>query len=646
MGYVDTIGFDVDATNIIVSENKWRYRDYVIAAWNQDKPFDRFLEEQIAGDEIVDWRRAEHYTPEINDCLIATGFLRMARRNPRARKQHPAQSFRCPTRHGGDRRQQLAGPDAELRPLPQPQVRPHYAGRLLSPDGALHAGLQSPAVEAGLPLEDGNPRPYVARRLPLRGAAIEEHNSRLAAQENAIRQRCSAMQQPYRERLREAKLNQLPEAIRGDTKAAVDMPTDKRSEVQKYLAQKFEKAIEVSESEIVAALDEPDKRARNTRGPGAGRLEAQRQSFGKIQCLFDVGPPPETHLLVRGNFLTPGPVVEPGFPKSLSAPESPTGWIRPCRFPIRRAAGPLAHWLTASDTPPAGLVSRVFVNRLWQHLFGVGIVPTVENIGLSGLPPTHPELLEWLSADFVASGWRIEALLRTMLLSTAYRQASSPLLAGQATEGAAAPGVDPAQADPGNELLWRMRLRRLESETIRDCLLATSGQLDSTQGGPPVPIETLPDGRVVVAEAKLARPTDKFRRSVYLLFRRAYNVSLLTVFDQPLVTTTCPIRDTSAVALQSLTMMNDAFLAEQAEAFAKRVANVSQASGGDEIETAFRLATIRSPNQAEMAICRQLRERQIKLFLDQGASAVDAGHKSLVQLCLTLLNTNEFLYVQ
>ena len=482
---------------------------------------------------------------------------------------------------------------------------------------------------------------------PSERAAIEEHNSRLAAQENAIRQRRSAMQQPYRERLREAKLNQLPEAIRGDTKAAVDMPADKRGEVQKYLAQKFEKAIEVSESEIVAALDQRDKALGTQGDQELADLKAQRQSFGKIQCLFDVGPPPETHLLVRGNFLTPGPVIEPGFPKSLSAPESPTAWIPTVSVPDssgRRTA--LAHWLTASDTPPAGLVSRVFVNRLWQHLFGVGIVPTVENIGLSGLPPTHPELLEWLSADFVAGGWRIKALLRTMLLSTAYRQASSPLLAGQATEGAAAPGVDPAQADPGNELLWRMRLRRLESETIRDCLLATSGQLDSTQGGPPVSIETLPDGRVVVAEAKLARPTDKFRRSVYLLFRRAYNVSLLTVFDQPLVTTTCPIRDTSAVVLQSLTMMNDAFLAEQAEAFAKRVANVSQASGGDEIETAFRLATIRTPNEAEMGICRQLRERQMKTFLDQGASAADARHKSLVQLCLTLFNTNEFLYVQ
>ncbi len=483
---------------------------------------------------------------------------------------------------------------------------------------------------------------------PSERAAIEEHNSRLAAQENAIRQRRSAMQQPYRERLREAKLNQLPEAIRGDTKAAVDMPADKRSDVQKYLAQKFEKAIEVNESEIVAALDQRDKAARNARRPGAGRLAGATPEFRQNPVFVRRRTAPRNPPAHARQLPDARPRRRTGIPQiAQRSPESPTGWNPTVSVPDssgRRTA--FAHWLTASDTPPAGLVSRVFVNRLWQHLFGVGIVPTVENLGLSGLPPTHPELLEWLSADFVASGWRIKALLRTMLLSTAYRQASSPLLAGQATGGAAAPGVDPAQADPGNELLWRMRLRRLESEVIRDCLLATSGQLDSTQGGPPVPIETLPDGRVVVAEAKLARPTDKFRRSVYLLFRRAYNVSLLTVFDQPLVTTTCPIRDTSAVALQSLTMMNDAFLAEQAEAFAKRVANVSQASGGDEIETAFRLATIRSPNEAEMAICRQLRERQMKLFLDQGASDADAGHKSLVQLCLTLLNANEFLYVQ
>ena len=154
------------------------------------------------------------------------------------------------------------------------------------------------------------------------------------------------MQQPYRERLREAKLNQLPEAIRGDTQAAVDTPADKRSEVQKYLAQKFETDVRGQSG--------GDRRRARPAGPQALQTQsdqeladsevAARKSFGKIQCLFDVGPPPETHLLVRGNFVTPGPVVEPGFLTiALVARTTPTGWSRPCRLPIRQGAGPRWH---------------------------------------------------------------------------------------------------------------------------------------------------------------------------------------------------------------------------------------------------------------------------------------------------------------
>ena len=236
-----------------------------------------------------------------------------------------------------------------------------------------------------------------------------------------------------------------------------------------------------------------------------------------------------------------------------------------------------------------------------------------------------------------------------MLLSTAYRQASSAA-AGRATARRRGDRRQPVsirrKLDPGNELLWRMRLRRLESETIRDCLLATSGQLGFDHGGPPMPIEALPDGRVMVAEDKLARPTDKFRRSVYLLFRRAYNISLLTVFDQPLVSTTCPIRDTSAVALQSLTMMNDGFVTEQAEQFADRVAAAAQASGVDEDRDGVSLGADPFSQRGRSGHLPAVAPPASQIFQDRGDSTADAEHKSLVQLCLTLLNTNEFLYVQ
>ena len=173
-----------------------------------------------------------------------------------------------------------------------------------------------------------------------------------------------------------------------------------------------------------------------------------------------------------------------------------------------------------------------------------------------------------------------------MMLSTAYRQAShrEPDVESSAGTGDSerTAALDPAAVDPANDLLWRMRLRRLESEVVRDSILAVSGSLDLAMGGPPVMINAQPDGMVTVALDKLARPADAFRRSVYLVSRRAYNLSLLTVFDQPLVATNCTRRDASAVPLQSLVMLNDVFLAEQAERFAARVeASATGARGTD-----------------------------------------------------------------
>jgi hypothetical protein len=282
------------------------------------------------------------------------------------------------------------------------------------------------------------------------------------------------------------------------------------------------------------------------------------------------------------------------------------------------------------------LLARVQVNRLWQHAFGQGLVPTPENLGRSGEPPTHPELLEWLSSEFVRGGWHVKPLLKLLMTSTAYRQTSRP---------ARSETADPEKIDPGNQLLGRMRLRRLEAEAIRDALLAVSGQLDATMGGPPILTRAFPDGRVIVDDKGLPNPTARGRRSVYLLFRRAYNLSLLTVFDQPTVAVSCPVRDASAVPLQSLTMLNDAFVAEQARSFADRVMEAGS-SGETAIRAAFRRALARQPSSAEVAICARLLERQTALFRAMNRPAAEAERLALVQLCQTLLNTSEFLSVE
>jgi hypothetical protein len=272
-------------------------------------------------------------------------------------------------------------------------------------------------------------------------------------------------------------------------------------------------------------------------------------------------------------------------------------------------------------TPAGSLVARVQVNRIWQHLFGRGIVATDDNFGAQGRTPTHPELLDWLAARFAADGWRVKPLLRMLMTSDVYKQASA--------------GDDPkaAEADPGNDLLWRMRLRRLESESVRDAILAVSGKLDRTMGGTPVLTAAQPDGSVIIKEDSLPTPTAKWRRSLYLLARRNYHPALLGVFDQPIVATNCTGRQSAAVVTQSLTMLNNAVVLEQSDAFADRVIIESGNDDAKAIDLAFRLALTRSPRGDEQSWCADfLRGHQPR-------------REAIAQLCHVLFNSSEFLYV-
>ena len=399
-------------------------------------------------------------------------------------------------------------------------------------------------------------------------------------------------------------------------------PPEKRNEVQKYLAGKFTAALTIKAEEITAALIPTEKAASGNLESQIRATESRRRKWSRIQALYDVGPPPPTHLLVRGNEQTPGLEVSPGFLRvlcstdaaALAAPSPPFEGLSG-----RRIA--LARWLTRSDSPSSALLARVMVNRLWKHLYGEGIVPTQDNFGVQGQPPTHPELLEWLSSELVAEGWRLKPLIRLMTLSTAYRQASHR----ERVKPTQTTPADPEMIDPANQLLWRMRLRRIEAETVRDAILATSGDLDPACGGPPVLIEASPDGMVTVAQDDPAHPARAFRRSVYLTARRAYNVSLLTVFDQPLVATNCVKRSSSALPLQSLFMINDAFLAEQADHFATRIERSISDSGGDAVEAAFRLALGRKPNPHEIATCRALLRDQTERYRSRGDSPRDCA---------------------
>ena len=287
------------------------------------------------------------------------------------------------------------------------------------------------------------------------------------------------------------------------------------------------------------------------------------------------------------------------------------------------------------------------------------IVASVGNLGQSGVPPTHPRLLDRLTADFIDGGWQVKRLHRALVSSTAYQQSS------RAPEVGSAGLADPELIDPENQLLWRMPLRRMDAEVVRDSTMAISGTLDRARGGPSVPINATSNGLVAVAEAKVFRwslekettfadslklvtPTSQFRRSVYLFARRNYHLTELAVFDQPIVNTNCTSRSPSAVVQQTLAMLNGKWVQEQAERFARRVADESGPTDGDRLERAFRLALGRAPVAEEIEPMTTMLRSQAELYCqaDPKLTPQQLARAALVDLCHMLLNTNEFLYVQ
>jgi hypothetical protein len=631
-GYVDTVGFDVDPDNIITSEGKWKYRDYVIRALNDDRPYDRFLHEQLAGDELVDWRNAPVFTPEIRDLLTATGFLRTA-----ADFTHEDVG-NIPQNHFNILHDTLEIVSSSVLGLTLNCARchNHKFDPLPQEDYYRLMAAFTPAYNAEnwkivFPYDKKLEDRTIPDVSPADRGEIDRHNAEIERQVGELSKKLDELRRPYRDKLFEAKLATLPEPIRADTRGALELPGDKRSEIQKYLAGKFEGMLKVSAEEIAAALNETDKKAAAEISAQTASLNNTRRSYGKIQALFDVGAPPVTRRLLRGNYETPGVEVEAGFLRVLcDSDEAQT--LKPAPAPDgtsgRRLA--LARWLTAPDSRAGGLTARVMVNRVWQHLFALGIVPTPENFGFGGAPPTHPELLEWLSAELMSGGWRLKPFIRQIVVSSVYRQAADAAAAGP-----------PPEADPDNKLLWRMRLKRLEGETIRDCVLASCGNLDATAGGPPIMIEWRPDGMVVVSEKQLPTPTAKWRRSVYLLARRAFGLSELAVFDQPVVATNCPERTRSAVAPQSLTMLNGQFLWEEAEQLA---AKLPPGARDEQIARAFQRVLARSPSPRELQTSLAFLDRQAELYRQAEMPADPAAGKALAHFCHTLLNTSEFLY--
>ena len=570
VGYADTVGFDMNPDGIVLADGKWRYRDYVINSLNSDKPYDEFIRQQLAGDEVVDWRNAETFTPEIIENLVATGFLRTAQDF----SHEPISDI--PSNHYAVIHDTLEIVGASLFAITLKCARchDHKYDPLPQTDYYRLMAVLSPAYNSK------NWRAVIAYRDGVDDRSLPDVSS-------AGLKEIERFNEPLNR-----EISVLKERLSGSS------PGSEASEL---------------ESQIQS-------------------LENRRRSAGKIQALWDVGPAPATHLHIRGNFERPGDEVQPGFLGALSDLDyaSDSASVRQSQTKTEETSGrrtALADWVTQRDTPASALLARVMVNRIWMHLFGQGIVSSAGNFGTQAAAPTHPELLEWLSADFERSGWSIKRFIRQIVMSTTYRQSSRSV--NSAYELA-------ESIDPGNRLLWRMRLRRVDAEVVRDSLLAVAGNLDMHMGGPPILSATNLDGRVV------EDPAGRSRRSIYLLVRRAYNPSLLSVFDQPVIGTTCAERQPSAVVSQSLTMLNDEFLWKQSRQLAQHVVARVGNDRQRQVQVVFRLALTRSPSDVERQSCLEHLEQQTAILAaDENSEAT-----ALADLCLAILNTSEFLYAE
>jgi len=331
---------------------------------------------------------------------------------------------------------------------------------------------------------------------------------------------------------------------------------------------------------------------------------------------------PPTHVMLRGQAANKGEAVPPAAPVVLSSKPvlfpQPTG-----RTSLRRRT--LAEWIAAPGNP---LTWRVMVNRVWQHHFGAGLVETPSNFGVSGMVPSHPELLDWLTRQFIAAGGRLKSLHKLMLMSATYRQQSASHGQGVAL-------------DPSNTLLWRMNMRRMEAEVIRDAVLAVSGKLNPKPGGPGIK----PRIRAELLDASQRNKwpvledegPEQWRRSVYIYVKRQLLMPSMELFDAPTTTDSCAMRAQSTLPTQALVMMNDEFVEEQAGHLARR----ARAMAGDAlpqiVERLFLLTLARGPTAERM--------RQALEFVQARRQASDE-ETALRDLSHVLLNSSEFVYIQ
>jgi mono/diheme cytochrome c family protein len=618
--YADSAGFEYDMHR----PNAWRYRDYVIKSFNDDKPYDRFLVEQIAGDEM---------DGKTNDSLVATGFLRM-------------------------------GPRVLFREKDNPERRYDYLDEIIGTIGKGTLGLTvncarchhhkfDPisqkdyyAIEAAL-------FGYVETEVPLAPPAEAEaylaKNREIDGQIADLKNQIERIEKPFRDTLQLDRIKrQFPDHIvRVILKAEAE-----RTPGEALLAAQVLKAATVSAAQVDRVLPPADAARKKDLAARIAALDKARpaplpmaeiatdgdyrssplgEGDDTISCpkcripvpgagpYIHTGPGryqvPPSYFLIRGDVESHGSLMKPGFIEVITVGNPPTEIPRPDgRTSGRRLA--LAQWIASPHNP---LTARVIVNRLWQKHFGRGIVATLENFGKMGERPTHQDLLDWMAVEFMAKGWSLKQITRLMVTSSAYQMES------------AFDDVADAKADPENVYVWRFRPQRLDAEIVRDSMLAAGGNINLEVGGEPffpfMPRDLL-TGQYRGKWVNTPEGPAAWRRGVYVYRRRSLPYPMFDTFDHPDMNVTSGARHVSTVPTQALTLLNNPFVLSQADLLAARI----KQEGTDpesQVKAAYRIALARPATAQEIRIGADLITKQ-----------------SLASFTHVVLNLDEFLYMR
>ncbi|MGK0187855.1 MAG: hypothetical protein ACI9R3_003646 [Verrucomicrobiales bacterium] len=631
-GYSDSNGY---AESDSVRPFAWHYRDYVIRSFNADKPWDRFITEQLAGDEIAG---ATHETaaekivdPAKLELLSATGFLRMAPDGTGdgvddqnlARNQSIAETLNivsssllgltvgCAQCH-----------DHRYDPVSQAD---YYRMRAIFEPGFDWKNWRSPSQRL-VSLYNDDER--------AKAEMIESEARKVDEEVNKLRKKLL-------DEVFEIELARLPENLREAARTARGTPAGERTDEQRALFKEFPAA------DVQGALDlyDPERNKQVTTKQGeAGAIREKKPSEPKVMVFTEkAGALPATFVFNRGDHDEPQAAVDPCELQVLGgkafANDDPD-----LASSGRRLA--YARWLTNGEHP---LVARVLVNRFWMHHFGRGLVSTTGEFGSLGERPSHPELLDWLASEFMSSGWRLKTLHRLILNSRVYRQSAQ--------------NPDSSRQDPENRLYARWKLKRLEAEAIRDATLVVSGVLIEEPFGEPVPIAQDGVGRVVAGEQKTDGRGDPtiavdiggraFRRSVYVQARRSLPLTVFEAFDAPVMSPNCESRNTSVVPSQPLLMLNDSFVADQARRFAERISAECRSDSAGKVSRAWQLAYQCDPTTIELQRALDYLASQTAIFEQRQASKTDDKNAqqepaslALASFCQALFGSNRFLYVE